>query len=45
MNLIFSDESGELVAQCPKCKSTHVEYINVEEAVCLLCNKEFKVLL
>ena len=44
MNLIFSDESGELVAQCPKCKSTHVEYINAEKAVCLLCNKEFKVL-
>ena len=44
MNLTFSDESGELVAQCPRCKSTHVEHINAEEAVCLFCNKKFKVL-
>ena len=45
MNLIFDEESGELVAQCPRCKSTYVEHINQEEAVCLLCNKKFKVLL
>jgi len=44
MNLIFCEESGELVAQCPRCKSTYVEHINTEEAVCLLCNKKFKVL-
>lgn len=44
MNLTFSEESGELVAQCPKCKSTHVEHTNAEEAVCLFCNKKFKVL-
>ena len=44
MNLIFCEESGELVAQCPRCKSTHVEYTNAEEAICLLCNKEFKVI-
>ena len=45
MNIIFCEESSELVAQCPRCKSTHVEYINQEEAVCLLCNKHFRVLL
>ena len=44
MNLIFSEESGELVAQCPGCKNTYVEHVNAEEAVCLLCNKKFKVL-
>lgn len=44
MNLIFFEESGELVAQCPRCKSTHVEHTNAEEATCLICNKHFKVL-